>query len=478
MSWHPLGVLIFQVTLSLVDGKTPEQCIFVMKEDYAECGNRKDELATFRGMSKNRLYKLENKDNTSSDCTSIGGCRPLYTISRIRRQSFSTKTQVQISNLLHRCCGSCTKYYRMDLHEPLSQKNISFLQQSDIIYPVPSRSSLVTELHGFHYIPVFNIPSAYYFTIRKSDKQMTMKMIMDCLDMWPLLVICMLMAIIAGFIGWLIETWANEDEFPRPFIKGLIDGFWWSFISMTTVGYGDKAPKSLPARIFSVLWILTGITMTSIYIAALANAIMNGMTHTDPEITGRNVGTLKNQLHDSTMVSQHGGSLHVLDFNDTVIGIVELILKLEKEEIDGFLVTRPIYYYFARSVKEKKKYEKYNEKIKHISLLRTEKFFRMEQPVSGMLLKHQDDFKYFKKYFDSNWLQIQGCYSINLNYKDKKFEVHYHSPIAGMFYPFLTATLTIIGAILIFGLVYELIRYHRRRGRGKRNGMELQALHE
>ena len=42
---------------------------------------------------------------------------------------------------------------------------------------------------------------------------------------------------------------------------------------MTTVGYGDKSPKKLPGRIFAVLWVLIGITITSMYIGSLAGTI-------------------------------------------------------------------------------------------------------------------------------------------------------------------------------------------------------------
>jgi len=28
----------------------------------------------------------------------------------------------------------------------------------------------------------------------------------------------------------------NPDEFPRPFINGTWEGFWWAFVTMTTVG--------------------------------------------------------------------------------------------------------------------------------------------------------------------------------------------------------------------------------------------------
>ena len=42
---------------------------------------------------------------------------------------------------------------------------------------------------------------------------------------------------------------------------------------MTTVGYGDKAPKRIPGRLFAVVWILVGITITSMYIGGLAGMV-------------------------------------------------------------------------------------------------------------------------------------------------------------------------------------------------------------
>ena len=53
----------------------------------------------------------------------------------------------------------------------------------------------------------------------------------------------------------------------------LVSGFWWSFISMTTVGYGDRSPKSRFGKMFAVFWILCGITIMSLLTAAITTAI-------------------------------------------------------------------------------------------------------------------------------------------------------------------------------------------------------------
>ena len=45
-----------------------------------------------------------------------------------------------------------------------------------------------------------------------------------------------LLVYLGMFLHFFQDTYWNSEEFPRSFIKGSWDGFWWSFISMTTVG--------------------------------------------------------------------------------------------------------------------------------------------------------------------------------------------------------------------------------------------------
>ncbi|RMX42725.1 hypothetical protein pdam_00018966, partial [Pocillopora damicornis] len=68
------------------------------------------------------------------------------------------------------------------------------------------------------------------------------------------------------------ETYFNEEEFPRSFTKGTYEGFWWAFVSMTTVGYGDKTPKFVLGRMFGVLWILLGLVVIAMFTATATSA--------------------------------------------------------------------------------------------------------------------------------------------------------------------------------------------------------------
>lgn len=55
-------------------------------------------------------------------------------------------------------------------------------------------------------------------------------------------------------------------------IKTASDALWWSFVSITTVGYGDFFPKTNEGRIVSVVLITTGIMIYSLLTAHFVNA--------------------------------------------------------------------------------------------------------------------------------------------------------------------------------------------------------------
>ncbi|WP_308916390.1 ion channel [Jannaschia sp. LMIT008] len=78
-----------------------------------------------------------------------------------------------------------------------------------------------------------------------------------------------------GAAVWAIERRSNEDMFHRSPARGLGDGFWWAGVTLTTIGYGDKAPATFWGRAVAMLWMLMGLAVSASLTAAvvtLANA--------------------------------------------------------------------------------------------------------------------------------------------------------------------------------------------------------------
>ncbi|OAA92196.1 ion transporter [Clostridium coskatii] len=47
-------------------------------------------------------------------------------------------------------------------------------------------------------------------------------------------------------------------------VKSLGDAFWWSFVTATTVGYGDISPSTIPGRITATILMVMGIGLISL----------------------------------------------------------------------------------------------------------------------------------------------------------------------------------------------------------------------
>lgn len=75
----------------------------------------------------------------------------------------------------------------------------------------------------------------------------------------PLLFILFIATIFAVFL-WMAERKKNSLQF-RPGALGVVDGIWWAFVTMTTVGYGDKIPKTGLGRVLAILWMFFAIGM-------------------------------------------------------------------------------------------------------------------------------------------------------------------------------------------------------------------------
>jgi hypothetical protein len=65
------------------------------------------------------------------------------------------------------------------------------------------------------------------------------------------------------------------------------DSFYWSFVTATTVGYGDLRPVNRASRIVSILIAILGLTFTGIIIALAVHAATRALAIHDAAATAR-----------------------------------------------------------------------------------------------------------------------------------------------------------------------------------------------
>jgi polar amino acid transport system substrate-binding protein len=88
-----------------------------------------------------------------------------------------------------------------------------------------------------------------------------------------ILIITVSALLIVGIAVWLFERKRNPEHFGGNTIQGIGSGFWFSAVTMATVGYGDKHPKTIGGRIVSLIWMFTAVILVSLFTAAITSIL-------------------------------------------------------------------------------------------------------------------------------------------------------------------------------------------------------------
>lgn len=151
---------------------------------------------------------------------------------------------------------------------------------------------------------------------------------------------------IVGFLVWLFERKKNNKEFGDGITKGLGSSFWWAAVTMTTVGYGDKAPRTVGGRVVALIWMFAGLIMISGFTAAIASALtvdkLDVGINSLADLNNVRVGTVKGSSSEEYLL-QNG-----FDFI-TANSIEDGIGNIKDNKIDAFVYDAPILKYFIKS---------------------------------------------------------------------------------------------------------------------------------
>jgi len=85
--------------------------------------------------------------------------------------------------------------------------------------------------------------------------------------------ILLLLLLAIGSLVWLFERRHNAKQFPPAPLQGMGAGVWWSAVTMTTVGYGDKAPVSFIGRLLGLFWMFASLILVSSFTAAITSSL-------------------------------------------------------------------------------------------------------------------------------------------------------------------------------------------------------------
>lgn len=133
----------------------------------------------------------------------------------------------------------------------------------------PAREKMVDFSHAFH-------PSGLGIAVRKDERSSGLLAVLKNLftvQFFKAAGTLIIVLFLGGAVVWFLERRRNPEQFGGSTADGLGSAFWWSAVTMTTVGYGDKAPVTAGGRLIGVIWMFAGIITISGLTATIASSL-------------------------------------------------------------------------------------------------------------------------------------------------------------------------------------------------------------
>lgn len=101
---------------------------------------------------------------------------------------------------------------------------------------------------------------------------------------YAVLVLLVILTIV-GFLFWAIEGRKYPEDYGKGALKGTASGVWLAVVTMTTVGYGDLAPRTPPGRFLLGSWMVISLILATSFVAGIASTFSQS-SNDDKTITG------------------------------------------------------------------------------------------------------------------------------------------------------------------------------------------------
>ena len=147
-----------------------------------------------------------------------------------------------------------------------------------------------------------------------------------------------------GFLVWWFEKKKNPQQFGGGPSKGIGSGFWWSAVTMTTVGYGDKAPTTVGGRAVALVWMFAAIIIISSFTAAITSSLtvtqLVSPVNGPQDLPNVRVGAILNTTSASYLQDNH---IIFQNYKSTIEGLK----AIREDKIDAFVYDAPILRYLV-----------------------------------------------------------------------------------------------------------------------------------
>jgi len=93
-------------------------------------------------------------------------------------------------------------------------------------------------------------------------------------ELSPLILVIAAMLVVTGVAMWFLERPSHPAaQGTESSVGTLRDGIYWAVVTMTTVGYGDKTPKTNWGRMIAIFWMLGSVVLVSLLSTSMVSRL-------------------------------------------------------------------------------------------------------------------------------------------------------------------------------------------------------------
>ncbi len=162
-------------------------------------------------------------------------------------------------------------------------------------------------------------------------------------DLPWLLVLFGIAVLVSAHMIWWLERHHNTD-FAVPYRQGIWDSFYWSVVTMSTVGYGDKVARGGMGRVFALVWIALGTLVFASFTASIASSLAVNELRSEisgpQDLPGHRVATVTRSAGEAYLSTVGVGSVPVDEID-------QAYSLLAEGDVDAIVFDAPVLRFHA-----------------------------------------------------------------------------------------------------------------------------------
>lgn len=158
---------------------------------------------------------------------------------------------------------------------------------------------------------------------------------------------------IISHLVWMYEHPVNEEMWPRSYVAGIGESFWWTLSIFLVGGADNKGPVGLGGRIVATIWMLASVIAVSLLTASLSAVLtvssLTGDINGPSDLPGRTVATVRGSTSETWLekLGENGGAkVHLSVFAD----VPACLDALKSGRVQAVVFDAPVLKYYVNKL--------------------------------------------------------------------------------------------------------------------------------